>query len=309
PFAIFCGVLYALNRLYLESELVVLSAAGYSRWAIASPVMIMCLACVAISYLLNLFLMPLGMREVKDRVFEIRADLINTFIKEGAFTTPIKGLTVYVGERSSGEIRGLLVHDARKEKNVVTYLAQKGVLANTPEGPRLIMFNGNIQWRDSGPHGLKILNFDKYTFDLGQLDKQRTASQRESSERYLSELLYPTGNVSDKERRRFFADAHERLSAPLYCLVFGLIGVLAVIGGKFDRRGYAGRVAIAIVAVLAARLPAFGLLSVVRSSSDAWPLLYVWPLLWIAALFYYTVGARFQRWPAPASATPAAVPA
>jgi lipopolysaccharide export system permease protein len=305
PFALFGAVLFALNRLYIESELIVISAAGFSRWAIAYPVVLVCLIAILVSYVFNLVLQPMGQREVKDRIFQIRADLLNTFIKEGAFTTPMKGLTVYVGERGGGEIRGLLVHDARKPKSVATYMAQRGMLANTPAGPRLIMYNGNIQWVDDGPSGLKVLNFEKYTLDLGQLDARRSAVSRESSERYLHELLYPEGNVSDKERRRFFADAHDRLTSPLYCLIFGLIGVLAVIGGTYDRRGYSGRLAIAVAAVLAARLPAYGIQSSVRSDPDLWPLLYIWPMLWLAALFYYTTSSRFQRWATPNAKAPA----
>lgn len=304
PFALFGAVLYALNRLYIESELIVISAAGFSRWAIAYPVILVCLIAVMVSYLFNLVLQPLGQREVKDRVFEIRADLLNTFIKEGAFTTPLKGLTVYVGERGGGEIRGLLVHDARKAGSIATYMAQRGVLANTPAGPRLIMFNGNIQWVDGGPGGLKLLNFEKYTLDLGQLDARRSAASRESSERYLHELFFPQGSVSDKERRRFFADAHDRLTSPLYCLIFGMIAVLAVIGGTFDRRGYAGRVMIAIAAALVARVTAYAIQSSVRGDPDIWPLLYIWPLLWLAGLFYYTISPRFQQWRTPAIAAP-----
>lgn len=296
PFALFAAVLYALNRLYIESELVVISAAGFSRWAIAYPVILVCVIAMLVSYVFNLVLQPLGQREVKDRVFEIRADLINTFIKEGAFTTPLKGLTVYVGERGGGEIRGLLVHDARKAGSIATYMAQRGVLANTPEGPRLIMFNGNIQWVDGGPSGLKLLNFEKYTLDLGQLDARRSAASRESSERYLHELFFPEKGVSDRERRRFFADAHDRLTAPLYCLIFGLIGVLAVIGGTFDRRGYGSRLAIACFAMLAARLPAYAIHSSVRGDPDMWPFMYLWPALWLAGLVYYTVSPRFQQW-------------
>ena len=127
-----------------------------------------------VAYLFNLVVMPAGMREMKDRVFEIRADLVNTFVREGSFTNPIDGLTVYVGENNvGGDIRGILVHDARNPKGIATYMAQRGLLANTPLGPRLIMFEGNIQWLEGGEGRLKILNFEKYTFDLGQFDKQR----------------------------------------------------------------------------------------------------------------------------------------
>jgi lipopolysaccharide export system permease protein len=179
-------------------------------------------------------------------------------------------------------------------------MAQRGVLANTPEGPRLIMYNGSIQWNDGGAGGLKLLNFEQYTFDLGQLDARRSAASRESSERYIHELFAPEKDVSIKEQRRFIADAHDRLTSPLYCVIFGLIGVLAVVGGKFDRRGYGGRIGIAILAMLIARLPAYAIQSNVRGNPEMWPLLYLWPLLWLAALFYYTISPRFQRWPTPA---------
>jgi lipopolysaccharide export system permease protein len=295
PFALFCAVLYALNRLYVESELVVIWAAGFSRWVVAGPVLAIAVMATLVAYLFNLVVMPAGMREMKDRVFEIRADLVNTFVREGAFTNPIDGLTVYVGENNvGGDIRGILVHDARNPKGIATYMAQRGLLANTPLGPRLIMFEGKIQWLEGGEGRLKILNFEKYTFDLGQFDKQRDETSREASERYLGELLYPEKTVSDKMRRKFFSEAHNRLSGPLYCLVFSLIGVIALVGGSFNRRGYGGRIALAMGAVLAARLPGFGLQQVTNATPDAAILMYAWPALWIVGLSIVLLLPRFE---------------
>lgn len=287
PFALFCAVLYALNRLYTESELVVIWAAGFSRWAVAGPVLMIALVAMIIGYLFNLVVMPAGMREMKDRVFEIRADLVNTFVREGAFTNPIAGLTVYVGENNmGGDIRGILVHDARNPKGIATYMAQRGLLANTPSGPRLIMFQGNVQWLEGGVGRLKILGFEKYTFDLGQFDKQRDDSAREASERYIGELLNPEKTVNDKQRRKFYSEAHNRLSGPLYCIVFALIGVMALVGGNFNRRGYGGRIALAMGAVLAARLPGFAFQQATNVAPDAAVLMYLWPLIWIGGLLF-----------------------
>ena len=295
PFALCCAVLYSLNRLYVESELVVIWASGFSRWVVAGPVITIAIMATLVAYLFNLVVMPAGMREMKDRVFEIRADLVNTFVREGAFTNPIDGLTVYVGENNvGGDIRGILVHDARNPKGIATYMAQRGLLANTPLGPRLIMFEGKIQWLEGGEGRLKILNFEKYTFDLGQFDKQRDETSREASERYLSELLYPEKTVSDKMRRKFFSEAHNRLSGPLYCLVFSLIGVVALVGGSFNRRGYGGRIALAMGAVLAARLPGFGLQQVTNATPDAAILMYIWPAVWIVGLWFVLLLPRFE---------------
>jgi lipopolysaccharide export system permease protein len=284
PFALFCAVLYSLNRLYVESELVVIWAAGFSRWAVAGPVLLVAIATTLVAYLFNLYFMPAGMREMKDRVFEIRADLVNTFVREGAFTSPVEGLTVYVGERSGGEIKGILVHDARNPKSIATYMAQQGTLATTPQGPRLIMDNGNVQWLEGGEGRLKILNFEKYTFDLSQFDKQRDTTTREASERYLQELLHPEAGLTVNQRNRYVAEAHNRLSAPLYCIVFALIGVTALVGGTFNRRGYGGRIGLAMLAVLMARLPGFALQRLVDSSPSMAFVMYLWPALWIIAL-------------------------
>lgn len=285
PFALFCAVLYALNRLYVESELVVIWAAGFSRWAVAGPVLVIAVAATVVGYIFSLVVMPAGMREMKDRVFEIRADLVNTFVREGAFTNPIAGLTVYVGENNAGgDLRGILVHDARNPKGIATYMAQRGQLANTPVGPRLIMSEGNVQWLEGGEGRLKILDFEKYTFDLGQFDKQRDPLAREASEQYIDELLNPPKSVNDKQRRKYYSEAHNRLTAPLYCIVFALIGVVALVGGNFNRRGYGGRIALAMGAVLAARLPGFAFQQLTNGSPDAVFLMYLWPTLWISGL-------------------------
>jgi len=196
----------------------------------------------------------------------------------------VEGLTVYVGARSGSEITGILVHDARNPKNIATYMAQRGTLATTPQGPRLIMDNGNIQWLEGAEGRLKILNFEKYTFDLSQFDKQAHPATRAASERYLAELLQPEAGLSVNERNQYIAEAHNRLSAPLYCIVFALIGVAALVGGTFNRRGYGGRIAVAMLAVLAARLPAFALQRLVHDSPNTAFVMYLWPALWIIAL-------------------------
>lgn len=294
PFALFLAVLYALNRLYVESELVVIWAAGFSRWAVAGPVLAIAVAAMIVGYLFTLFVMPAGMREMKDRVFEIRADLVNTFVREGAFTNPIDGLTVYVSENNGGDIRGILVHDARNPKGIATYMAQSGLLASTPQGPRLIMSHGNVQWLEGGEGRLKILDFEKYTFDIGAFDKARDETAREASERYISELLNPEKTVTDKQRRKFFSEAHNRLTGPLYCVVFALIGLLALIGGNFNRRGYGGRIALAMGAVLLARLPGFAFQQLTNSTPEAVPLMYVWPLLWIVGLLVFLLVPGFE---------------
>ena len=71
PFALFCACLYTLNRLSGDSELIVMSSAGVSPWAMAKPMLIIGGIATVINLLLNLYLMPAGYRQMKDKVYEI----------------------------------------------------------------------------------------------------------------------------------------------------------------------------------------------------------------------------------------------
>jgi lipopolysaccharide export system permease protein len=187
PIAFFGAALYALNKLHNDSELVVMWSAGISRFQLALPVLTASLLVMAICYACSLYLMPLGQRTMKDKVFDIRADIGAAILREGAFTTPSDGLTVFIRELApGGEIRGILVHDNREPKRPLTYLAESGVLAQTQEGARLIMQNGNIEQGEGGGGRLSVLKFERYVFDLDQYAGPQRASERDTSERYLS---------------------------------------------------------------------------------------------------------------------------
>ena len=114
PIALFAAAMYALNKLHNDSELVVMWSAGISRAQLATPVLAAATVALAVTYACGLYLMPAGQRTMKDKVFDIRADIGSAILREGAFTTPSDGLTVFIRELSqSGEIRGILVHDNR----------------------------------------------------------------------------------------------------------------------------------------------------------------------------------------------------
>ena len=79
-------------------------------------------------------------------MLDIRADIGAALLNEGEFNPPAPGLTVFIRQLGNdGQIRGILVHDSRDAKRPVTYLAERGVLAQTPQGTRLIMFDGTVE--------------------------------------------------------------------------------------------------------------------------------------------------------------------
>jgi lipopolysaccharide export system permease protein len=286
PVAFFAGALYGLHKLNSDSELVVMSACGYSRRQLAAPILIAAAAAMLATYSCSLFFMPLGQRTMKNEVMNIRADIGAAILTEGAFNTPAEGLTVFMRELSpDGRIRGILVHDNRDLTRPTTYLAESGVLADTMAGARLIMMDGTIEQTASGGGKLSVLKFKRYVFDLDQFAGQQQAGELEASDRFLNELFWPVlkGPLKNKNFLHILAaEGHNRLAAPLYCLTFAFIALATVTGGRRQRGAYALRLTLASLIAGLLRVIGYSAQGLTARSPSLWPLMYLIPLLGIA---------------------------
>ncbi len=308
PIAFFAGTLFALNKLNSDSELVVMSAAGFSRAQIAVPVFISAAIVMALTYLCGLYLMPAGQRALNDKVVDIRADIGTALLNEGEFNTPALGLTVFIRALSSdGKISGVLVHDNRNTKHPITYLAESGQLAQTAGGARLIMTDGTVEESSNGGSQLSVLRFQSYVFDLDQFANQTRGSERATSERYLSELFWPSDKLTPKVRNAYIAEGHNRLSQPLYCIAFALIALAAVLRGRRARGANAMRLTAAIAAAVAIRIAGYGVQGLAIRDPSLGILFYLIPLIGAALAFMNLIGidplAWFRRKPEPIEAS------
>lgn len=256
PIALFFGVLYALYRLRTDSELVVMFAAGMSRWRVARAIFFVAAVVMLIVYAINLYFLPTGMREMRSVLLEMRTQFASSLLQAGEFSMPADGLTVFVRERrAGGEIEGLLVHDNRDPERPVSYIADRGQLVDTAAGPRLIMLNGNIQRRDA-ERQTDLLYFDKYAFDLSQFTNPEEDRYFKAYERYLHELLWPdrTKAYDDAYADELIAEGHARITSPLYALIFAAIAMAGLLPNEFNRRGYARRIVLTVAIGLGIRL-------------------------------------------------------
>jgi len=300
PIAFFAGTLFSLNKLNSDSELVVMSAAGFSRAQVALPVLLAAAIVMALTYLCGLYLMPAGQRAMKDKVVDIRADIGAALLNEGEFNTPASGLTVFIRElNSDGTIRGVMVHDNRNKKSPVTYLAVRGQLAQTPAGARLIMFDGTVEQSSHSGGQLTVLNFQRDVFDLDQFAGPARATDRATSERYLSELFWPDQKLLPKLRNAYIAEGHNRLSQPLYCIAFALIALAAVLRGRRARGANALRLALAALGAAAVRIAGYGVQGLAVSTPSLVFLFYLMPFLGAAIALAVLAGVnpaqRFKR--------------
>lgn len=251
PIALFVAGIWSLNRIHRDSEIVVAQAAGMTRWQIAAPVIRLAVICALAHLAINLWVQPSAQRELRETVSDARADLAASLIRPGQFTSASDQLTFYARESRGGELKGILISDARDPDQPRDYLAQSGAVIYVDGRPAIVMRNG--QWHDISETGaLNILDFDQYTFDLTPFMAEEGEVVLKSSDRYLHELLFIDRRNFEqvKNEDRFLAEAHARLTSPLLNIAMALIAVMAVTGGDFSRRGYGRRIVVATAGAL-----------------------------------------------------------
>ena len=281
PIAAFCAVIFIYHKLAMDSELVVLRAAGFSSIQLARPALLIALVTTVLVYSITLYFLPVSYRAFKELQYRLRSDYSTILLQEGAFTTVADGITVYVRERSSGgELRGILVHDTRNPDGPVTMMAERGAVVRGDAGPRVIMINGNRQQLEGGDGRLSLLYFDNYTVELTRLQDTSQTRWRDAKERFVPELLNPGPDVSNEPHRiELAAEGHQRLAAPLYTLTFILVGLAALLAGEFNRRGQNRRVFIAVFCVALLEGLSLAIQDVASTSPWAIPGMYAAPLL------------------------------
>ncbi len=227
PVALLISALHVLNRLSGDSELIVLSASGSTSWRVMRPLLILAFLISGVVFFANAFLTPHTMQILREYTIKVRTDLIAQVLQPGKFASPEAGLTIHVAERTDkGTLRGLIIHDERDASEIMTYLAEEGqIVKREDESALLIMRDGHIQRQDGGKKNVQIVVFDSYVFDISQFGPKEGRRDLKPRERYMSDLLAPDTSDAYYQRHagKFRSELHDRLSNPLYAILFVLI--------------------------------------------------------------------------------------
>lgn len=279
PIACLCATIFIYNRLTYDSEILVMKAAGISRFGAAKPAMILFFAVACVGYGISLYLLPVTYRIFKTEQVEMRDNYAALLLEEGVFNTPVENIAVYVGERDKdGTLKGILVHDSRHAEKPVTWMAKSGRIVKAGNSVRFVLENASSQQVNRANGEVRILYFDSYPFDISiyaGTDKTRT---RKKDERFLHELFNPEPGVSKNDRNRFFAEGHERIIWPLYNFVLPLLAVGMMLSGDFNRRGQSKRILVVIGISIAIIVLGFATKSVAAKNPSLFFVMYI-PLL------------------------------
>jgi lipopolysaccharide export system permease protein len=286
PIALMIAVAYTLNKLNSDSEIVVMTASGMSPWRTFRPFLVVACVVAMLVCFISAYLAPKGLRELRDWATRVKADLVTNIIQPGRFTTIEGMLTVHIRERrSDGLLLGVFIDDRRNPNERATFLAEQGEILENDRGTFLVLANGSAQRREATQADPSIVLFDRYAFNMSQLNSRSQVPTYGVRERYLWDLAQPDPNdpLVKAQPGQFFAEFHDRIAAPIYPLAFVVLG-FAILGAPRttrQSRGFSMGVAIAVVGAL--RLVGFA--SIVFAANHPAAVLAVYGSLALAFVF------------------------
>ncbi|MXU65713.1 LptF/LptG family permease [Oceanomicrobium pacificus] len=276
PVSAFAAALYTINKLYGESELVVMLGSGLSPWALLRPMLIFGAGVMALLLLLSLYLVPRSTTLLAERRLAVGNELVSSILTPGAFMHPERGVTVFVDDAStSGELRGIFLHDQRDLRNVTTYTADKALLLSDDAFLRIVMFDGLAQIYGAPRDTLSAVQFEQFSYDF-EMDTASADDRKKSAVEYpLRDLFSPTQEMLDIPKRDealYVAAGVEKLMTPSIALFLPALALATILFGGYQRRGFSRRIIFAVIAGIAVQVLAIAALSAIRTNAALAPL-------------------------------------
>lgn len=232
PLGLYLGVLLTLGRLYIESEMTVLSACGVSRARITGMIMVIATGVALIVAWLMASIVPLAQGQINNILNQAAATASVGQVIPGRFMVfgnkPDKRFVFYA---SQVEKHAILHHvfmakkmedatDAHPEKWEVI-VAQKAYEKNIPgQIGRYLIFDQGYRYSGiPGEKNYRELQFDQYGVRL----PVNPLSNLNAAQYYaISKLLSPS---NPEEKKDFSAELQWRLAMPISALMFALLAV------------------------------------------------------------------------------------
>ncbi|HMB10314.1 LPS export ABC transporter permease LptF, partial [Saliniramus sp.] len=303
PVALFIAILYTLNKLNGDSELVVMNAAGMSFWRIMRPFGWLTGGVAAMVGVMAVVLVPASFNELRFLITQIRADFVANLVREGQFTEIDRGVTFSFRERSGEALMGIFLQDRRDDRRTLVYIAEAGQIARMDNESYLVLERGSVHTLTPGARDSSIVAFERYAVDLSAFAPQGDLTFFKPRERSTLELF--TIDDSDPVYAafpgRFRSELHDRLSAWLYVLAMAAIAFAALGEARTTRQGRGFAIAVAIGGVVALRVAGFAATSAAARSDIAVVMVWAIPVLTlIGAIALMTHGVRLRHMlPAP----------
>jgi lipopolysaccharide export system permease protein len=236
PMSLLLSVLLVYGRMHLDSEIIILKAAGMDYLRISFPVIIVGFLCFIASVAVSFFIGPASsvrLREELTRVISVRSTLA---IEEGTFNKAFKDIVILVkGKKSSDTLEDIFIYDTRSKDEPRVLIAREGKISIQNDFTVGLNLQNGYMNISTGNNSTELF-FRTYRMAL-YLDAQSVAPKKiELTPAQLFRMANEAGD--DKARTSFYLEFQRRLSLPVVCLILVFVAPpLSSMSGKSGKLG------------------------------------------------------------------------
>lgn len=222
PLGFFIGILLAYGRMYLESEMTVLHACGFSQKRLLGLTLVMSLFVAGVVGWMSLYLSPQGMQKVEN-IFQEQAKATEfEMLFPGKFQSLKSGDRVTYTESLSDDKRmmfNVFISEGTKDDESLTFIfAKSGTQSvDSDTGERyLILHDGTRYEGKPGSTDYRSISFRSYGIKIEEPDAEKRSVKEEA---IPTEVLW---SAQDDELKALL---HWRISLPLLVPVITLLAI------------------------------------------------------------------------------------
>ena len=225
PISLFISIIYILNRMREDSELLIYWSAGRSnRNVLLKPILIFSSFLFIIQLILTIIVIPSSSLELRNKITDIRSGGVDyNILKEKKFISPVKNLTIFIQEIRGEKFSGLLIQDDKDRLKPITYIAEKGEFKKIDNKSYLVLLNGFMQILNKENENISEIQFEFYELDLTPYYEKGIKDiypDEMSSKDLIKKIM---NNKTDTEE---FAVFQNRLINPIYIFVLAILPLI-----------------------------------------------------------------------------------
>jgi len=248
PLSLLFSMIYTLNKLSEDSEIVAIRAMGVNKKQLFSPFIVVAIICAVSIYGLNRNIIPYSKRLFKNTVITLTSKGFLADIKKEQFYTEIPGVTLFAeGVSSDSKVMNNVFIKLKKsgdEDKVI--MAKKGILNKDSSKSvgglslKLDLYDGNIVSINKEGKELEKILFQKYEFPI--VSNSSSSYVNKDSMRSTDELVVEIARAKKKLKEAQAANDKRgiknytsrvskssleywtRFNVPFQCIAFVLLG-------------------------------------------------------------------------------------
>ena len=225
PISLYISIIFTLNRMRGDSELLIYWSAGRSnRNILLKPILIFSTLLFILQLFLTIIAIPSTSLELRNKITDIRSGGVDyNVLKEKKFISPVKNLTIFIQEKNDGKFSGLLIQDDKDQLKPVTYIAEKGEFKKVENKSYLVLLNGFMQILDKDSEEVSEIQFEFYELDLTPYYEKgiKDIYPEEMSSKILMKKIQNNQNKPEE-----FAIFQNRIINPIYIFVFAMLPLI-----------------------------------------------------------------------------------